>query len=254
MDNIELFYANERDAREYQYKVIAFTMCLYLVFIAFALGYIPFWIMLPVSSILVTRWLIAFHELLHLKKAEDLDWLTRLVPIPFSLVNLGYREYRQIHMGHHRYTAQREDPDAFHIRGGHLKALLGAITQQEQASYRFIKQYGLSRELAVMLFLRAALFLALLLVFGKVFVVWFLVLRITYIINDYIFFHFVHYRAGQAGTFSIPLTRWLIYAFIVIYGIDVVYATMHHDIHHRNARIAAKFLPHMAGDNISNKA
>ena len=253
MDELEHYYANERDATEYQYKNIAFTLGLYLVFFVFALDYIHLWLMIPISSILVTRWLIAFHELLHLKKADDLDWLTRVAPIPFSPLNLGYREYRQIHMGHHRHTAQQEDPDAFHIRGGHLKALLGSITQHEQASYRFVKQYGLSTELTTMLILRAALFVALLLVFGKTFLAWFLVLRITYIINDYIFFHLVHHRAGEFGTFKILLPTWLQYLLIVIYGFDVVYATMHHDIHHHNVRIAAKYLPRIAEEQVVSR-
>lgn len=246
MENIEHYYATERDATEYQTKTITFTLGLYLIFFAYVLGYIHYWLMIPVSSVLVTRWLIAFHELLHLKKAEDLDWVTRLVLIPFSPVNLGYREYRQIHIGHHRFTAQAADPDAFHIRGSHFKALLGAITQQEQASYRYVKLHGLSKELTVMLILRASLFFLLLLGFGKAFVAWFLVLRITYIINDFIFFHLVHFRSGQNGTFKIPLPTWLQYLFIMIYGIDVVYATMHHDIHHHNARIAAKYLSRIA--------
>jgi len=258
MDDVEHYYANDKDATEYQVKIIAFTLGLYLVFFAFVTNYINVWLIIPVSSILVTRWMIAFHELFHLKKADDLDWMTRLVPIPFSPVNLGYREYRQIHMGHHRHTAQKEDPDAFHIRGGHLKALLGALTQHEQATYRFIKQHGLSKEFTVMFGLRAALFFILLLAFGKAFLAWFLVLRITYVINDYVFFHLVHYRAGPEGkfkhgkssygTFKIPLPTWLQYPAIVIYGIDVVYATMHHDIHHHNTRIAAKYLPRIAGE------
>ena len=248
MDDLEHYYASEKDATEYQVKIIAFTLGLYLVFIAFTAGYVNVWIMIPLSSILVTRWMIAFHECFHLKKADELDWITRLVPIPFSPMNLGYQEYRQIHMGHHRHTAQKEDPDAFHIRGGHLKALWGALTQHEQASYRFVKQHGLSNELIVMFSLRAALFFILLLTFGHTFLAWFLVLRITYVINDYVFFHLVHYRAGQTGSFKIPLPTWLQYPAIFIYGIDVVYATMHHDIHHNDPRIAAKYLPMMDGE------
>jgi hypothetical protein len=73
-----------------------------------------------------------------------------------------------------------------------------------------------------------------------------LVLRVTYIINDFVFFHVVHYRGGQTGTFPIPLPAWLMYPFIVIYGFDVVYATMFHDTHHKHSIVAAKQLPRVA--------
>lgn len=142
--------AGDSDALEYQIKVIFFTMGLYGCFAAYSLGAVDLFSMTALTSVLVTRWMIAFHELLHLRSAEQLDLFTRLLPIPFAPLNIGYREYRLLHAGHHSYTDTADDPDAFHILGGHLKALLGAVTLHEHQLYRYIKQFGLSSELKVM--------------------------------------------------------------------------------------------------------
>lgn len=247
MKDLSEYHATDRDALEYQIKVIIFTLGLYACFAAFAFDVINVWWMAALSSVLVTRWMIAFHELLHLRSADELDLFTRLLPIPFAPLNIGYREYRNIHGGHHSDAATERDPDAFHIMGGHLWALLGTVTLHEQQLIRYIRRHGLSHELAVMAGIRLALFIALLLIAPKAFLWWWLMLRITYIINDFVFFHLVHYRAGSYGTFPIPLPRFILYPLLVIYGIDVVYATMHHDIHHEQPMIAAKYLPRVAG-------
>ncbi len=246
MKDFSEYHAGDRDAFEYQVKVILFTISLYGCYAAFALGAINVWWMAGLSTVMVTRWMIAFHELLHLRKAEDLDLLTRLIPLPFSPFNIGYREYQEIHAGHHRYAATIEDPDAFHIQGGHLKALIGTLTLQERQIIRYVSTHGMSHELAIMAMIRLALFIAMLMIAPHAFLLWWLVLRLTYIINDFVFFHLVHYRTGKYGSFPIPLPALIRYPLIVIYGIDVVYATMHHDIHHEQPIIAARHLPRVA--------
>ncbi len=248
MQTFSSYYAGGKDALEYQIKLILFTLAIYGCFAAYVMDWMSVWWMSAIVSVLVTRWMIALHELFHLRKPENLDLITRILPIPFAPFSLGYREYRTIHFGHHHHTASVKDPDAFHIRGGFLKAFIGAVTQQEQAIYRYISTHGLSRELAIMIFIRLTLFTAMLLVSPAAFIVWWLVLRVTYIINDFVFFHLVHYRAGLTGTFPIPLPSIIRYPALLIYGIDVVYATMHHDIHHKHTMIAAKYLPVVAKD------
>lgn len=104
-----------------------------------------------------------------------------------------------------------------------------------------------------MLMIRLSVFIAMLIVSPPAFLYWWLVLRITYIINDFVFFHLVHYRAGQYGTFPIPLPALLRYPLLAIYGIDVVYATMHHDVHHEHPLIAAKYLPRIAQQISTNQ-
>ncbi|MCK5896628.1 MAG: fatty acid desaturase [Cocleimonas sp.] len=240
------YHANNSDAIEYQLKIILFTFSLYACYGAYVFNWLGLGWMIAIVSVLTTRWMIAFHELFHLKKADELDFITRLLLIPFAPINLGYREYRTIHMGHHQYTATPKDPDAFHILGGALTAFIGALTQHEQATFRYISAHGLSQELAIMMAIRLSLFITLFALSPSTFLVWWLVLRITYIVNDFVFFHLVHYRSGKAGTFPFPLPSFLKFPALLIYGIDVVYATMHHDIHHRHAHVAAKYLPLIA--------
>lgn len=239
-------YANKKDALEYRIKIVFFTLAIFACFAAYASGVINVIWMALLTTVMVTRWMIAIHELMHLKKPDELDLFTRLLPIPFGPVNLGYREYVDIHMGHHQHTATSKDPDAFHILGGFVKAFIGALTQHEQASYRYIRAHGLSRELMVMMLIRLSIFFALLLAAPLAFLSWWLVLRISYVINDFVFFHLVHFRAGTAGTFPIPLPNYIVYPALLIYGKDVVYATMYHDIHHKHTRIAPRFLPVVA--------
>ncbi len=246
MKDFSNYHADDGDALEYRIKIILFTLGLYGCYAAFALGQLNVWWMAALSTVMVTRWMIAFHELLHLRKAEELDLFTRLLPIPFAPINIGYREYRNIHAGHHRHAATHKDPDAFHIQGGHLKAFLGTLTLHEQQIIRYIANHGLSLELAVMTLLRLALFIAMLAAAPYAFLSWWFVLRFTYLVNDFVFFHMVHYRAGRYGTFPIPLPALIRYPLTAIYGIDVVYATMHHDLHHEQPMIAAKYLPCIA--------
>ncbi|MCK5812864.1 MAG: fatty acid desaturase [Cocleimonas sp.] len=243
MQTFSAYNANNSDAIEYQVKIILFTFGIYACFGAYVLDWLGLWWMVAIVSVLVTRWMIAFHELFHLKKAEDLDYITRLVPIPFAPINLGYREYRAIHIGHHQHTATPQDPDAFHILGGSLKAFIGAVTQHEQATFRYISAHGVSGELAVMMIIRFSLFVSMFALSPSAFLIWWLVLRITYIINDFVFFHIVHYRSGVSGTFPLPLPSFIKFPALLVYGIDVVYATMHHETHHHYSKIAAKHLP-----------
>lgn len=246
MQHFSEYHAGEKDAVEYRFKMLFFTLAIFACFIAYANEVMPLVWMIILCTVMVTRWMIAFHELMHLKKPQQLDYFTRLMPLPFAPFNLGYAEYQDIHLRHHRFTASADDPDAFHILGGGIKAFFGALTQHEQASYRYICAHGISRELGVMMLLRSGIFFTLLVAAPQAFLAWWLVLRVSYIINDFVFFHLVHYRAGQAGTFSIPLPAFIIYPALLIYGPDVVYGTMHHNIHHAHSRIAPRFLPRMA--------
>lgn len=242
-DDFKNYHAGNKDAREYHAKLFLFAVIIYACLLAYANDFLSVGLMAVIVSVCVTRWLIAFHELFHLRSADELDLITRFQPIPFSPLNLGYREFRDIHKGHHIHTATDKDPDAFHICGGMFKAFFGSVFLQEQATIRYIASHGLNRELLVMMVLRFGLFMGLLLMMPAAFIAWWLVLRLTYIVNDFVFFHVVHYRAGKAGTFSLPLPAWLMYPFILIYGYDVVYATMYHDTHHQYSLVAAKNLP-----------
>lgn len=245
-DDYKDYHAGNKDAWEYHIKLFLFAIIIYGCFIAYASEWLSVGWMAVIVSVCVTRWLIAFHELFHLRDADELDFITRLQPIPFSPLNLGYREFRDIHKGHHIHTATDKDPDAFHIQGGMFKAFIGSMFLQEQATIRYIASHGISRELLLMMVLRLSLFMSLFQIAPAAFIAWWLVLRLTYIVNDFVFFHVVHYRAGETGTFSLPLPVWLMVPFIVVYGYDVVYATMYHDIHHKHSLVAAKQLPMVA--------
>ena len=105
---------------------------------------------------------------------------------------------------------------------------------------------GAGARAAALMGVRLVLFSTLFIISPSAFLTWWLVLRITYSINDFVFFHLVHYRSGVSGTFAIPLPLFLKLPALLIYGVDVVYATIHHDTHHNHPRVAAKHLPQVA--------
>lgn len=246
MQNYEQYFAGDDDAREYQIKIVFFTLLIYAGLAAYVSGWLDAPWMVVLVSIATTRWMIAIHELFHLRKPESLNFFIRLQPLPFTPFSLGYREFQAIHIGHHKHPATEHDPDGFHILGGPLRALFGAITLNEQATLRHVLKQGLSGELLLMMSIRAGIFFALLAAFPEAFLIWWLAMRVSFIVNDFVFFHLVHYRGGRAGTFSLPLPKALARVAAILYGSDVVHATMHHDVHHQYNMIAPKHLPLVA--------
>ena len=118
---------------------------------------LPLVVSIILLSIALTRWMICVHELFHIVAADSVHPLVRLILIPFTPFNIGYDEYRKIHMGHHKYDASELDPEVYHIRGTHWQTFFAALSFPEQSLYRYTKQQDLKpsewRDLAVRLVL-----------------------------------------------------------------------------------------------------
>ncbi|MDH5300756.1 MAG: fatty acid desaturase [Gammaproteobacteria bacterium] len=201
------------------------------------------WLCLILLNISLVRWMLAVHELFHHCHSEQLHPLIRSFLIPFSPLNIGYAEYQQLHAGHHAHTASEQDPDAFHIRGGHLRSLLGALRFPEQCSLHYVRQQagGYRPDAAVLA--RLSLFVLLAWWGGMAFWIMWLALRINYGIAVWVFFHHLHYRQQQYGTFELPLPMLLQRGLALLYGKPALLATMHHDVHHQWPKAAAWHLP-----------
>lgn len=247
-------YATDADARRYELGAGIIGVALVAAYLAAAVNIIPLWALVMLVALVLPRWLVYFHELFHVRTASKVSRLNGLMLLPFTPFSLGYREFREIHWGHHKAPATEQDPDAFHILGGPIKAFLGAMTLSEQSPIRWLRLHRMDRQLAIGMGIRFALFATLLWISPWTFLVFWLSLRVTYALNDFVFFHYLHVREGRLGTFPVLLPEWFLRLFTLISGDTVVAATLYHDRHHAYPRVAARHLHALGRPQTENRA
>lgn len=237
------YYYQQRDMRRFKLEAGLCNSLILILFGYYILSEQHLWLCYLLLNIALVRWMLAIHELFHYYRADELNPLLRTFLIPFSPINIGYQEYQQLHTGHHRFTATEQDPDAFHIRGGHLRSFLGALRFPEQCSWDYLKnrsEHGVSN---IGILARFVLFISLAWWGGVAFWLVWLALRINYAISIWIFFHHLHYRQQGYGSFELSLPALIQNGFALLYGKPALLATMHHDVHHQWPKVAAWHLP-----------
>lgn len=190
----------------------------------------------------VPRWMIAVHELFHLRSHREVDPVTRLLPFLFSFLALGYRELPANHRSHHRHMATPLDAEYYPLRGPKLAGLINAFTAPEQLWFRWIARHGIDAELACGTLVRLALFLALLWTTGAAFLWYWLPARLAFGLGNFVFFYRLHRQGQDYGVYPLVLPGEIKRAATLLWGRDVVEATLHHDVHHAQPRIAAGWL------------
>ena len=243
--NPEEDYYTTDDARALTTEVLITNGILLATFAGGIVGLIPWWIGALIINVALVRWMLGVHELFHIQDYKAANPLARLFLLPFTPVNIGYLEYRQAHLGHHRDTANADDPDAFHIRGGHLRSFIGALLFPEGSVLNYLQ----NEENVINWWevaLRLSLFIGLATWGGGSFWLYWALLRINYAISVWVFFHHLHYRNGEYGSFALPLAKPLKAYFGLVYGKAALYATMHHDTHHLYPKVMAVRLPALA--------
>lgn len=191
------------------------------------------------------RWMINFHELLHIHSEHQVHPFIRLMgvsPVPLSIVSLSYGQIRTLHFAHHAAPTTETDPDAYHIRGSWLQTVFSAFSAPEQSTLRWMARYGVSQQLAVDCGIKLLILAALVWLGGTTFLWFWLCLRLVYGCGDIAFFRMVHHHQGNYGTFPLSLPAGLIALGEQIFGKTVIQATIHHDIHHKDPRISVQFL------------
>ena len=202
---------------------------------------------LPLIVLLVLpRWMINVHELLHIYDEQQLNRFICLMgvsPVPLSVISLSYGEIRTQHFAHHAAPAQADDPDLYHIQGNWGQAIFNAFTSPEQSALRWIATHRLTPQLAFDLMIKLITLIALAALGGPLFIWFWLSLRVVYGLGDLAFFRFVHHQQGEYGTFGLPWPQWAIRLSTLVVGSTVTNATLHHDVHHQNPYLAARALP-----------
>ena len=240
------YLVTEQDAIAYVNHCLIASAFLVAGYAGAIANLVPLWLMALIVVLALPRWVINFHELMHVYHPEQMNRFICVMgvsPIPLSVLTLSYGELRSLHFAHHRTPATEEDPDSFHIHGPLWKVVLASLTAPEQRTFRWINQHGLSRALAVDLGLKAVIFSLLAWLGGATFIWFWLCLRFVYGLSDFSFFRLVHCQNGDYGSFAVTSPQWLTSVAEFVWGQAVVYATLNHDLHHLNPCIAVHRLP-----------
>lgn len=206
---------------------------------------IPPWALGVLVVLVLPRWMINVHELLHIYNEQQLNRFICLMgvsPVPLSLISLSYGEIRAQHFAHHAAPTTDQDPDLYHIRGNWLRVIFNAFTSPEQSAIRWIAAQGLTPQLAFDLAVKALVLAGLVWWGGALFWWFWLSLRLVYGLGDLAFFRLVHHHRGDYGNFQLVLPQPFVTLGAIIFGPTVVQTTLNHDIHHQNPYIAARSL------------
>lgn len=245
-DDLTPLFNNPRDARRFQLKAMAVLMLLYGHLAAVILGWAPAWSLFISAPILVVRWLLGTHELLHLRTEREVDALTRLMPLLLTPLSIGYREHLAMHRGHHQSMATPDDPEYFQLRGNKLAGFLNALTAPEQSFLRWIAAHGADAELLVGAAIRLGLFATLAWLSGPWFLWYWIPVRLSHALAFFSFFYLLHRRGREYGVYPVKLPNWAARTYALLFGREALLATCHHDAHHRHPRVSALHLPDIA--------
>lgn len=236
------WFATDGDATRYTVTATICNLLAYGHLLLAAFGPVPAWTLALTIPVLVPRWMIAVHELFHLRTDREVDRFTRLLPFVFSPLSVGYREQLVNHRSHHRHMATRDDAEYYQLRGSPLTGLVNAFTAPEQLWWRWVAENGIDRQLVLGTVLRLAVFMGLILVGGYTFLWYWIPARVAFGGSYFIFFYALHRRGDAYGVYPLPLPGLASRLSAAIWGGDVVLATQHHDVHHAQPRIAARYL------------
>ncbi len=238
------------DARRFQRDALLTNALLYLGLFLVVSGWMPGFVLAMAAPILIVRWLFALHELFHLRSAQEVDPITRLLPLAQTPLALGYREYRAIHGGHHRHMATPADPEWYQLRGSPLWGLVNAMTVPEQAFFRWVQAHGFDGPLVRGTVLRFALFVGLIMLSGPAFFWYWIPVRLSEGLGYFSFFYRLHRQGESYGVYAFPLTSRARQVFRLLFGRDACAATCHHDIHHAYPHAPARILASLQEDGV----
>ncbi|HEX6827440.1 MAG TPA: hypothetical protein VF104_00520 [Burkholderiales bacterium] len=235
-------FGTDGDARRLTAVSLACNGAAYVHLFLAVWAWVPTWTLLLSIPVLVPRWMIAVHELFHLRSDREVDPVTRVLPFLFTFLGVGYRELLANHRSHHRHMATPLDAEYYQLRGSKLAGLLNAFSAPEQTWFRWVAENRIDGPLARQTLIRLALFLALIWSTGMTFLWYWVPARVAFGLGYFVFFYLLHRRGDEYGVYALVLPAALARAATLVWGRDVVEATLNHDIHHTQPRIAARRL------------
>jgi len=207
-------------------------------------GLLPVVAMIPIVVVAYVRGALLTHELMHVRRPERVTWILRMMMLFDTPLGLGYREHQNIHLRHHQRTATATaaDPEFFQIEGGSLRAFLAAIAGSEIAAMQWVAARGISPSLRREATVRALCMLGLVAIAPAIFFVYWVTIRLTIGVSNFMFHHVLHYRRGEYGTFPLRLPRPLDAMLRVVLGPSLRAVLCEHDAHHAWSQVKAERL------------
>jgi fatty acid desaturase len=234
---------NDADARRYLRQTLAHTVALYLVLAAALADAIPAWILVAAVPWLYVRLSLGLHELLHVRAADQVPAFHRMAMIFDTPFGLGYREHRAIHFRHHRFAGDERDPELWQIEGGRLRAFASAMTTPERSLVEWVRARGVDPPLLADASVRLIVFLAIAALNPPVFLVYWLVLRVSIGTSGFVFHHLLHNRRGALGTYALPFPERLVRAGRALLGAEPMLILARHRSHHVWPDVRVRDLP-----------
>ena len=236
-------YSTPVDALHLSWQILLCNGLMYLLLGTATLDWLPIWSLLIGIPVLLVRWILLVHDLFHLRRETEVGWVIRLLPILATPLALGYKEYQEIHTGHHRFMATPSDPEYYQICGNPFWGFWNALTSPEQAFFRWVTAQGLSQKLLSESAIRLCLFGVIVGLSGKVFLWYWIPLRLAYGVGYFVFFYCLHRRGEEYGVYSLKLPEWLQFMLMLVLGRKALMEICYHDVHHAYPRVAPQYLP-----------
>jgi hypothetical protein len=237
------YHRSSADARRYERAGLAYMTGIWAALGVAMLGWASIAVLSPVIVVCYVRGALLTHELMHVRRPEQVAWPLRMMMLFDTPFGLGYREHQDIHLRHHRWPAAPGDPELFQIRGGRLRAFLAALAGPELTAIRWVVEHGVGPGLRREVTVRALVMLVLAALRPSVFLAYWVVLRLTVGVSSFMFHHVLHYRGrGEYGTFPLRLPRPLDLLLRVVLGSSLAAVLSEHDAHHAWAQVKAERL------------
>jgi hypothetical protein len=257
------YHRSPADARRYERAGIAYMTAIWVALGVAMLGLASIAVVAPVIVVSYLRGALLTHELMHVRRPEQVAWPLRMMMLFDTPLGLGYREHQDIHLRHHQRPAQPGDPELFQIRGGSARAFVAALLGPELAAIRWVAEHGIGTSLWREATIRALVMLSLAALQPAVFLGYWVVLRLTVGVSSFMFHHVLHYRRtgrrpgrrpgrrngrtaaahGEYGTFPLRLPRPLDAALRLVLGSPLAAVLCEHDAHHAWSQVKAERLP-----------
>jgi fatty acid desaturase len=242
------FHRSPADVRRYERAGVAYMTSIWLALAVAMLGWASLAVLAPVIVVCYLRGALLTHELMHVRRPEQVAWPLRMMMLFDTPFGLGYREHQDIHLRHHQRPALPGDPELFQIRGGSARAFLAALASPELAAIRWVGEHGIGPDLRREATMRALVMLGLATLRPSTFLAYWLLLRITVGAANFMFHRALHYRGardsgrGEYGTFPLRLPRPLDAALRVVLGSHLAAVLCEHDAHHAWSQVKAERL------------
>jgi hypothetical protein len=244
------FFRDEADALRYKRAGSAYLLGIYTLLALSLAGTLPLWALFILIPPLYVRSALTAHEMMHICKASQVPLLHRLMMILETPLCLGNREHRDIHLRHHQAAATERDPEFFQIRGGHLRALGGAMLSPEASLAHYLRDRGVSGSLAAEGSARLAVFLLAAWWSPWAFLAYWVTIRLSVGFSAYVFHHALHYRGWRYGTFRLRPPPLVDRVVRFVLGTESALIVYEHPAHHRWQQVKARHLPDLGIDAI----